>query len=61
MRPSGEYDQVIETNPEDAEALADRGVAKHYLADQAGACSDWKLASQKGSDKAKGYLLKYCE
>jgi len=55
------YDIVVEQNPLDAEALANRGVAKLYLNNNTGACEDWYMASDMGSEKAKSYLLKFCE
>jgi tetratricopeptide (TPR) repeat protein len=55
------YSKILENEPEDAEVLANRGVAKNYLGDKAGACTDWKSASELGSEKAKSYLRKFCE
>jgi len=55
------YDKMIESNPSDAEAHVNRGIAWHYLAEKDAACEEWRIASSLGSEKAKNYLLKFCE
>jgi tetratricopeptide (TPR) repeat protein len=54
------YDEVIRRNPSNGSAWEGRGVARQYLGDQPGACSDWRQASALGSGKATEYLKKYC-
>ncbi len=38
-----------------------RGVAKYYLNDLNGACSDWNKALELGFGQAHDYLMEYCE
>ncbi|OBQ24398.1 MAG: hypothetical protein AN481_13985, partial [Aphanizomenon flos-aquae LD13] len=40
------YTQAIPTNPQDAEAYSNRGVAKYALGDKAGAIKDLETAKQ---------------
>jgi len=55
------YTRILQNNPDEPEILANRGVARNNLGNKPGACEDWKLASQLGSEKSKSYLLKFCE
>jgi hypothetical protein len=53
-------DGLFAIDPENREAYEGRGVALQYQEDKMGACEDWKKAVSLGSEKAKGYLAKYC-
>jgi len=55
-----QYSQILEKQPGDMEALANRGVARNYLGDKKGACEDWNLAAQLGSEKSKTWLKDFC-
>ncbi|MFH1161545.1 MAG: hypothetical protein V1733_11450 [bacterium] len=52
---------ILAMEPEHAEAYANRGVARQYLNDLAGACEDWNKADSLGSEKARKYLYEFCE
>lgn len=56
-----EYNLVLQINPGDVECIMQRGVARHFLGDKTGACNDWTLASDRGSEKAGSYKVKFCQ
>ena len=37
-----------------------RGIAKYYLKDNNGACSDWRIAVNLGDEEAKEWIANQC-
>ena len=56
-----QYDKIIEIRPYNPDALFKRGLSKLNISDTTGACYDWYEIPKLLNDKAKDYLLKYCE
>lgn len=63
----GDYQKALEAcnkaldiNPEKSNAFYNRGISKYKLKDKKGACSDWKKASNLGTDASK-LIQQYCE
>ncbi len=56
-----EYNKILEISPYNPDALFKRGLSKLSISDTAGACYDWNKIPKVLNDKAKAYLLKYCD
>tara|TARA_Y100001968_G_C19334948_1_gene706307 strand:+ start:510 stop:848 length:339 start_codon:yes stop_codon:yes gene_type:complete len=56
-----DYSKMIEQNPESAAAYSNRGLALEELGDLQGACSDWRTATELGSEHAEEMLEEHCE
>lgn len=63
----GSYDRALEINPDKVIQYSNwvrnyfnRGVAKYYLDDTAGACKDWNKALELGFGPARDYIVEYC-
>ncbi len=56
-----QYNNIIEIRPRNPDALFKRGLSKLYFNDTIGACYDWNNIPKVLNDKAKEYLLEYCE
>ena len=54
------YTQAIEINPKNTDAYVGRGLAKNFLLDRDGACSDFKKAVNLGDDDASVILNDFC-
>ncbi len=54
------YTKAIEINPKNADAYVGRGLAKNFLLDRDGACSDFKKAVDLGDDDASVILNDFC-
>jgi tetratricopeptide (TPR) repeat protein len=64
----GDYDKALDLKPKNMMDYSDwvrnyfnRGVAKYYLQDIAGACKDWEKALELGFGPAHDYITKYCD
>lgn len=63
-----DFDRALDILPEDimdysnwVKNYFNRGVAKYYMNDMAGACKDWNKALELGFGQAHDYVLDYCE
>ncbi|OFY50160.1 MAG: hypothetical protein A2W85_18105 [Bacteroidetes bacterium GWF2_41_31] len=63
-----DFDKALDFQPDDVMDYSNwvknyfnRGVAKYYMQDMAGACKDWNKALEFGFGPAHDYLLNYCQ
>ncbi len=63
-----DFDKALDFQPEDimdysnwVKNYFNRGVAKYYMNDMAGACKDWNKALELGFGPAHDYLMNYCQ
>lgn len=56
-----DYDEALLFNPENINALYNRGVIKLKLKDNLGACHDWNAIKQSGNSDADKLLLQFCK
>jgi len=64
----GSYDRALEMKPNDIMNYSNwvrnyfnRGVAKYYMNDMNGACSDWHKSLELGFGPAHDYIMEYCK
>ena len=55
-----DFNKAIEINPRDVSAYANRGLAKMFIGDMKGACSDWRKASSLGHQKSASRVRSDC-
>ena len=55
-----DYTKVIEINPKDAEAFANRGITKESIGDIDCACSDWAKAARLGDTNSAEWVRLDC-
>lgn len=62
-----DFDRALDIQPEDimdysnwVKNYFNRGVAKYYMNDMAGACKDWNKALELGFGQAHDFILEYC-
>jgi len=51
---------ALDLDPVDGETYLLKGLARFYMEDREGACSDWKKAKHYGNTRVLEYILKYC-
>jgi hypothetical protein len=56
-----DYDNAIASGPRLENAYVNRGFVRHHLADNEGACSDWKKALELGFLPAEEIIEEYCQ
>ena len=56
-----DYSMALDLDPTDSETYLNKGLARYYMGDTEGACSDWEKAKRFGNIRAQEYLLKYCK
>ena len=61
MGALSDFNIAIVINPDYSDAYNNRGRVKHFLLDDAGACSDWKKAFELGIDDSRDMIDKYCK
>ncbi|NNG27041.1 MAG: hypothetical protein HKM87_05915 [Ignavibacteriaceae bacterium] len=54
------FSRAVELNPLFAESYFERAMAKEFLGDRQGCCSDLKIAMNKGHLDSYHYIKKYC-
>lgn len=64
----GDFDRALDIKPDDIMEYSNwvknyfnRGVAKYYMNDLAGACKDWNKALELGFGQAHDFVTDYCE
>tara|TARA_B100000700_G_scaffold314504_1_gene401179 strand:+ start:872 stop:1450 length:579 start_codon:yes stop_codon:yes gene_type:complete len=55
-----DFSKVIEINPRNANAYGNRGLAKKFIGDMEGACSDWRKSASMGKANAAQWVRNQC-
>lgn len=56
-----DYSMALDLDPNNGEVYLNKGLARFYLGDTEGACSDWRMAKRLGNIQAQEYLLEHCK
>ena len=56
-----DFSNMIRLDPGNSIGYLKRGIARTYIDDFLGACTDWKKAEKLGSKKATEFIIEHCQ